>query len=218
MAANGTYLDIYKLMTTTKLIPGLLFAFFTFSAYTRATGQSRPDTLYTIRMNQVDIHGQRKWANDTVRYHYNQMKYYVTTILPYLDAATQLFNEVNTKLSDDNLGRKERKAFIKNKEVEMRTRFEDKIDTLNVTQGTLLIKLIARQTGLNVYKMLNEFKNPLVALKWQTWARLNGINLNSRYAPEKEPDLEQIMESLNYPLPPFYKTGQDQDAQLTKNF
>ena len=40
------------------------------------------DTMYNVTLNQVDITGERKWANDTARYRYNQMKYYVKTILP----------------------------------------------------------------------------------------------------------------------------------------
>ena len=76
---------------------------------------------------------------------------------------------------------------------------------LNETQGMLLVKLIGRQTGVNIYSMLQEFKNPLTAVRWQTWARLNGFNLNKRYNPDDEPQLERIMEHLGYPLPPFYE-------------
>jgi hypothetical protein len=133
------------------------------------------------------------------------MKYYVTTILPYLNSATRLFSEMDAKVKDPNVSRKERKQYVKAKENELRTKFEDEVSKLNTTQGILLIKLIARQTGVNIYDMLDEFKNPLTAIKWQTWARLNGHNLNKTYNPLDEPMLEHVMESLNYPLPSFYK-------------
>jgi hypothetical protein len=145
-----------------------------------------------------------KWLNDTDRYHYNQMKFYVTTILPYLNAATVLFKEVSVKTSDPELSKKDRRKFINAKEDEMRTNFEDKVKGLNVTQGSLLVKLIARQTDVNIYHMLQQFRNPLTAIKWQAWARLNGMNLDKRYEPEKEPDLESIMDELGYPLPLSY--------------
>lgn len=161
------------------------------------------DTVYHVRLGNHDVNSTRKWANDTARYHYNQMRYYVTTILPYLEEATVLFNELNTKLGQ--LSGKERRAYIREKEALVRSRFEDKIKALNETQGVLLIKLAARQTGLNIYQQLSEFKGTVAALKWQAWARFHRFNLNRRYHPEEEPDLERIMRGLGYPLPKFYE-------------
>jgi Domain of unknown function (DUF4294) len=160
------------------------------------------DTFYNVQLKEFNV--KAKWKNDTDRYHYNQMKFYVKSILPYMNAATKLFTEVNTKLDDPELSRKERKQYISTREDEMRTNFEDKINSLNVTQGVLLIKLIARQTNVNIYQMLREFKNPITAVKWQTWARFNGLNLDRKYHPEEEGDLELIMDELGYPLPGSY--------------
>jgi hypothetical protein len=133
------------------------------------------------------------------------MKFYVTTILPYLDAATKVFKEINAKVNEEGVSRKERKQFVHSREEDMRSSFEDKVKQLNVTQGTLLVKLIARQTEVNLYDILQEFKNPLTAVKWQAWARLNGMNLDRKYQPEEEKDLENIMEELGYPLPVGYR-------------
>eukprot|EP01030_Chromulinospumella_sphaerica_P011898 gene11898-biopygen10383 len=133
------------------------------------------------------------------------MKFYVTTILPYLDAATKLFKEVDHKVHEEGISRKERRQYVNSREDDVRTEFEDRVKKLNVTQGKLLVKLIARQTELNIYEMLQEFKNPLTAIKWQTWARVNGMNLDRKYVPDEEKDLENIMYDLGYPLPPGYK-------------
>lgn len=164
-----------------------------------AQGANQQPTDTVVQLKEVKVIAP--WKNDTERYHYNQMKYYVTTILPYLNAATKLFTEINDKFEGAELTRKERKAFISSKEDDVRTQFEENIRSLNITQGVLLIKLIGRQTGVNIYKMLSEFKNPLAAIKWQAWGSLNGINLNRKYDPADEPELENIMEELGYPLP-----------------
>lgn len=132
------------------------------------------------------------------------MKFYVTTVLPYVNVATKLFTEINAKVEDPNTSNKEFKRFVNGKEDDMRSQFEDKVKGLNVTQGVLLVKLISRQTDLNIYKMLQEFKNPFVAIKWQAWARVNGMNINQKYNPADEPDLENIMDELGYPLPASY--------------
>ncbi len=163
-----------------------------------------PDTSWHVTMPETEVSAKLKWDNDTIRYHYNQMKYYVTTILPYLNQATELFSEIDTFINKPEISKKERKAFVKVKEQMLKEKFEDEVKKLNETQGVLLIKLIARQTGINIYHILKDFKNPLTATRWQAWARLHGFNLNKKYNPIEEPWLERIMESLDYPLPEFY--------------
>lgn len=179
----------------------VLLVVYSITGYGQTTNDTY-DTAYNVNLKEVRV--TAKFLNDTDRYRYNQTKFYVTTILPYLNASTKLFKEINAKVQNDDLSRKARKEFVNSKEDEMRGKFEDKVKDLNVTQGVLLVKLIARQTDVNIYHILKEFKNPLTAVKWQGWARLHGLNLDKRYHPEDEPMLENIMEELGYPLPGSY--------------
>lgn len=166
------------------------------------------DTLWTSRLDTVHVSAMRSWENDTVRYRYNQMKYYVKTILPYLNAATATFKELDQTLASNSMSKKERRQYINAKEDLVRQQFEEEVKQLNETQGVYLVKLITRQTGANIYHILQEFKNPMVAIKWQAWARLHGFNLNKKYNPDDEPWLEDIMEDLGYPLPEGYNDGE----------
>jgi hypothetical protein len=179
----------------------LIFAL-VFTSGIAAAQTAQTDTVYAAELKEVNI--RARWKSDAERYRYNQMKHYVKIILPYLNASTKLFNELNTQANDPNLSHRERKRLIAAKEDEMREQFEDRIKDLNVTQGVLLVKLIARQTNMNIYQGLKEFKNSLTAAKWQVWARVNGMNLDRKYVPVEEPDLENIMYELGYPLPQSY--------------
>jgi hypothetical protein len=183
-------------------LPVLMMSFVSIPAF--AQTNSEQDTLLMVTLPLHKVTGERKWENDTVRYRYNQTKYYITTILPYLNEATKMFAELDAKINEPGITKKDRKSFVNTKEDELQERFEADIKKLNTTQGVLLVKLIGRQTGVNIYSMLNEFKNPFTAVRWQTWARINGFNLNKRYDPNDEPMLEHIMESLGYPLPALY--------------
>lgn len=176
--------------------------FYTFCG--RAQQNGAVDTLYSAELKEVYVNA--RWKNDTERYKYNQMKHYVKIILPYLNASVALFKDLDAKTNDPNISNKEKRHYVNSKEDEMRDKFEDQVKKLNVTQGVLLVKLIARQTDLNIYKGLREFKNPLVAVKWQGWALAHGMNLDRKYHPEDEPDLENIMYELGYPLPASYAT------------
>lgn len=180
-----------------------IFTLLFISLYGSAMAQNA-DTVLSFSLPRVTVDAKRNWDNDTVRYKYNQMRYYVTTILPYLDAATAMMNELNRKEHDPNISRRERKDFVNRKEEEIRQRFENEISKLNETQGVLLVKLIARQSGENIYGKMEEYKNTFYAMKWQAWARFHGFNLNKRYDPYEEPMLEHIMQSLGYELPAKY--------------
>lgn len=181
----------------------ILFALSTFAP--AAYGQpEQQDTLWHVQMEPVQIKGERVWENDTVRYHYNQTKYYITTILPYLKEAITMHEDMQQWLATEKRSRKEKKEFIELKEEQFRTKFDAEIKGLNETQGTLLVKLIARQTGENIYALLKDYKSIFSATKWLAWAKFHGFNLNRKYNPDKEPMLENIMESLDYPLPAHY--------------
>eukprot|EP01012_Entosiphon_sulcatum_P031774 TRINITY_DN40482_c0_g1_i1.p1 TRINITY_DN40482_c0_g1~~TRINITY_DN40482_c0_g1_i1.p1 ORF type:complete len:194 (+),score=25.03 TRINITY_DN40482_c0_g1_i1:47-628(+) len=182
-----------------RRIVTLLFVLLGYNAMAQST-----DTVLSVNLPRVTVDAKRNWANDTVQYRYNQMKYYVTTILPYLNAATAMMDELNRKEQDPNISKRERKDFVNRKEDEIRTRFENEISKLNETQGVLLVKLIARQSGENIYGKMEEYKNTFYAMKWQAWARFHGFNLNRRYDPYEEPMLEHIMQSLGYELPAKY--------------
>lgn len=183
-----------------------LFLFLLVAFAFRAGAQSASDaqdTLWLVKLPDQQVTSSRHWENDTVRYRYNQMRYYVTTILPYVEAATKLFLEIDQK-KNSGIAKKEFKRYLAGKEDEMRLHFEKQIKELNETQGVLLIKLIARQTNLNLYAMLSEVKGGFHATRYQIWARLHGFNLARHYHPEDNPDLERIMNSLGYPLPESY--------------
>ncbi len=185
----------------------LLFIFTGFMAGAQINAAAASDSTGATTLKNVKVYA--RWKNDAERYHYNQMRFYVTTILPYLDAVTKIFADIDAKEQDPNISRKELKRYISTREDELRDKFEDHMDTLNTTQAVLLVKLIGRQTGVNVYHTVEQFKNPFAAIKWQGWACLNGINLNKKYDPKEEPDLESIMEELGYPLPVYYTTTAD---------
>lgn len=157
---------------------------------------SKEEPSLQVDLNEVTVVDHRIFKNDTLRYRYNQMKYYVKTILPYLDAAVKLFQEIEDNTSD--MRKKDRRKYIRSREKEIKEKFEDKLANLNITQGRYLVKLIHRQLAINCYDIVKDLKNPVTAAYYQSWAKLNGINLNEDYKAENEPDLERIMKALGY--------------------
>lgn len=200
--SSCTFLSVNKLKHVLTLFIATLL-----TSSVSIAQENNADTFWHVTMKPVKVKGKRVWENDTVRYNFNQTKYYVTTILPYLNEAVAMHKEMQYKIANEGMTKKQKRRFLKEKEEALRTKFDAEIKTLNETQGVLLIKLIGRQTGENLYQMLLDYKSTFTATKWLAWARIHGFSLNKQYNPNEEVLLEKVMESLDYPLPEFYHNG-----------
>ena len=64
--------------------------------------------------------------------------------------ASKVMNDINSQLSGVT-DKNKRKAIIKSREQDLKTKFADKLTQLSVYQGKVLMKLIYRQTGDNCW-------------------------------------------------------------------
>lgn len=160
------------------------------------------DTVLSLTLDTVNVRSTRIWHNDTAWYRYNQTKYYVTTIMPYVLEASSYLKKLEQIDRQPSLSPAARRQQLKQIEADLHQRFDSPVRNLNETQGVLLVKLIARQNQVNIYDLLCRYKNGFTALKWQAWARLHGFNLRKNYRPADEPVLEMVMTGLGYPFEP----------------
>ncbi len=107
---------------------------------------------------------------------------YVT--YPYAREASRIINYISRRTAGMPEGK--RKDFIKQQEKELKEAFGDRITNLSVYQGKVLMKLINRQTGVNVYDLLKEYKGGMNARFWQTVAFVFGSSLKQPYDPRGE--------------------------------
>ena len=119
---------------------------------------------------------------------------YVT--YPYAKTAGKLITDVNNQLAGVR-DEAARKKIIKSREKEMKRDFGDKVTSLSVYQGKVLMKLINRETGNNCYEIIKEYKGGFNAGFWQTVAYVFGSSLKQQYAPQGEDkDIEKIVLEL----------------------
>jgi hypothetical protein len=149
------------------------------------------DTVPVIKLQEVTAFGNPKFDNDTLLYHYTQMKYYMQTVYPYAIKAVALFNDIDAATA--NMSGGERRRYVKSKEKEIKVEFEDKLKKLNTTQGKYLVKMINRNAKRTCFDIVNYLHNPFKANAWQAWAKLNGIDLNEHYNADNNKRFERIM-------------------------
>lgn len=116
---------------------------------------------------------------------YDRLRNAVYVTYPYAISASRVFREINEQLQQVK-SEADRHKIIKSKEKELKKEFGDKITQLSVFQGKVLMKLIHRETGINCYDILKEYKGGANARFWQTIAFFFGSNLKQTYRPQSD--------------------------------
>jgi len=153
------------------------------------------DTFPTCTLQEVMVVSKRVFKNQVDQYRYNQLRQNIIAVYPYAKEAGTLFSELNEQLSTMDK-KKDRKRLVKQKEKELDMLYENSLKNLTVTQGDLLVKLIARETGMSVYDLIKEFKNPMSAFYWNKLSAFYGYSLKQDYDPQEQRDIEMIVRSI----------------------
>jgi hypothetical protein len=141
-----------------------------------------------------------KWKKKYAEWTRLRNAVYVT--YPYAIEASKVMNDINAQLVGVT-DKSKRKAIIKSKEKELKTKFADKLTALSVYQGKVLMKLIYRQTGNNCYEIIEDYKGSFNAGFWQTIALVFGSNLRQDYDPNGN---DEVMEMIVKDVEKMYGT------------
>ena len=104
--------------------------------------------------------------NPTAKASWTRLRNAVYVTYPYAKRAGVVFNDINKHIAgnpDKDFIRK----YINSREKELKKEFTDPLTNLSVYQGKVLMKLINRETGNNVYDILKEYKGGFTARFWQ---------------------------------------------------
>lgn len=189
-----------KFFMKRTLLIGLIVSLATFS-HAQSSGKLLPimilngDTFLTCTLQEVVVVSKRTFKDPTAQARFNQLRRNILIVYPYAKEAGDLFRDINEQLSAMDR-KKERKQYVKEREKELDQLYENSLKNLTVTQGEILVKLIARETGQNVYDLISEFKNPFSAFYWNKLSGLYGYSLKQNYDPQEERDIEMIVRSI----------------------
>lgn len=160
-----------------------------------------PDSIPIAVMDPVEIIAEappperiaevrRQWAA------FQRLRRNVHFVYPFAKEAARIVREVDNERA--RLGEKSRdyKRYAKRLKKDLFERYEPVLRDMTVTQGILLIKLIHRETGINSYKLIQDYLGGVQAVFWQGIARLYGSDLKLTYDPAKEPLIEAIIAEI----------------------
>lgn len=159
------------------------------------------DTIAMVYLDDVWVIDKlpKKWAKKQEAY--NRLRYNVYKTYPYAVIAAGVLKDVDVNLMKIP-DKKAQKAYMKSVENELKKRFKGELEEMTISQGQVLVKLINRESGRNVFNIIKEVKGGFNAVFYQSVALLFSNNLRKEYDPKGDDrDIEAIvqeLEAVNY--------------------
>jgi len=133
--------------------------------------------------------GEKNWRN------YYQLVWRFARVYPYALASGGLKRQVDSTLNANHYKGLRKQVYMDAIQDQLFKDFEGALHSMTISQGALLLKLIARETGLSSYDIIHDYKNRVAAGFWQAIAKLFDNDLKSKYDPEgADKDIEELVQ------------------------
>ncbi|MEX2590006.1 MAG: DUF4294 domain-containing protein [Chitinophagales bacterium] len=161
------------------------------------------DTLLLQSIPEVEIVNKGRFMSSDERRHFYKLRRNLLKVYPYAMYAVDLYNDIQNET--DELRWLKKRRYIKDREKDVRDKFEEDVRNFTKSQGHLFVQLINRETGGNCYDVISEVKSGFVAFNWQRIGLLFGYNLRETYDPkaEENEDIELIIRMIENQQPGY---------------
>jgi hypothetical protein len=175
---------------------------------TRVVAQSEDPPPGKIRVAAIIIDGdtmpveyldpiyKTEYIDGSRKQYLDRLRYNIYKVYPYVILAQNVLKKMDQDLGQ-HPSRRARKKYLDNLDIELNSKFKDELKDLSVNQGKILVKLINRQTGKNVYDIIKELKGGVNARAYQTAFKFVDNNLKAQYDPfGEDKDIELIVREI----------------------
>jgi len=148
----------------------------------------------SIDLKEITIYSPLnfKSIDDQIRYY--TLKRKTLKVYPYALLASKRLEKLNSRLSLIKT-RDQKKKYARVVERFMEKEFSNELKKLTRSEGQILIKLIYRETGLTVYKLVKKLRNGFRAFSYNSLAKIFDISIKTQYNPMNN-DEDAIIEDI----------------------
>ena len=137
------------------------------------------DTIFFSKLPEVEILAFKSKEDKNAYY---ILKRRVLKVYPYALIAKKKLDEI--KLNLENIPkRRKKKQYTKEVTKWVKEEYTDRLKSLTMNEGKILVKLIYRETNTTSYDIVKSYRGSFNALFWQTMAKLWDNNLKTQYDP-----------------------------------
>lgn len=143
------------------------------------------DTIFNFILPEVYIFTPMKFKNEKEKLEYTKLVRDVKKTLPYAKLIAQSIIESYEMMQTFGT-EKEKQKFLEEIQKHMMDEYKPKMKKLTKNQGKILVKLIYRETNASTYDIVKSLLGSFKAGFYNTFAKLFGNNLKTKYDPEGE--------------------------------
>ena len=137
------------------------------------------DTIFFSKLPEVEILAFKSKEDKNAYY---ILKRRVLKVYPYALVAKKKLDEI--KLNLENIPKRiKKKQYTKEVTKWVKEEYTDRLKSLTMNEGKILVKLIYRETNTTSYDIVKSYRGSFNALFWQTMAKLWDNNLKTQYDP-----------------------------------
>ena len=140
---------------------------------------------------------ERQYHKDSENYKFYQKNYRnirnFKKVYPYALKTRDLMADLDARLSQIK-SESERKKLIKETEKILFQQYETAVRTMSVSQGKLLLKLIARETDKTGYQIIKNYRGAFSATFWYGVGKIFGTDLKTEFHKAQDSIIETIVE------------------------
>ena len=137
------------------------------------------DTILFSKLPEVEILAFKSKEDKNAYY---ILKRRVLKVYPYALIAKKKLDEIKSNLENIPKRRK-KKQYTKEVTKWVKEEYTDRLKSLTMNEGKILVKLIYRETNTTSYDIVKSYRGSFNALFWQTMAKLWDNNLKTQYDP-----------------------------------
>ncbi|NDW19879.1 DUF4294 domain-containing protein [Dysgonomonas sp. 216] len=153
------------------------------------------DTILRGYLPDVIVFGPLKFKNEKERIAYSKLVRDVKRTLPYAkDVANNIIESYEIMMTLET--EKERQKFLEEVQKFIMDKYKPQMKKLTKNQGKILVKLIDRECNVSSYDIVKSLVGGLKAGFYNTFAKLFGNNLKTRYDPEGEDKMIERIATL----------------------
>lgn len=154
------------------------------------------DTTYLDNLPAVFFFSRAKHASEKNWRDYYRLVWRFARVYPYAIASGTLVRQVDSTLNAENYGFIRRDRYISAIQKQLFKDFEGSMRDMSIQQGTVLLKLIGRETGIPPYDLIKNYKSGVAAGFWQGVAKLFDNDLKAQYDPSgADRELEELVQT-----------------------
>ena len=137
------------------------------------------DTIFFSKLPEVEILAFKSKEDKNAYY---ILKRRVLKVYPYALVAKKKLDEIKSNLENIPKRRK-KKQYTKEVTKWVKEEYTDRLKSLTMNEGKILVKLIYRETNTTSYDIVKSYRGSFNAFFWQTMAKFWDNNLKTQYDP-----------------------------------